>query len=622
MTGLFPGPKLRLLAALATIALAAPGWSSSAVARSPHDAIGCGERLASPSSQVGSRCRLRPDTAISAGSAIRAPVGSTVSFKFSSTRARSRFQCRTRKLRTWSPCKSPTRYNLSSPGLHRFSVRAVGPDGLADLTPARTVVKVGPELGESPRGADAPRTGKPTGAVGVADTSAPPAPGELPIGGEAPTWLWGAPFTSSGVWAEPLPASAPVDPESAAMIDTLVTKLEEELVAGTGPRLGADTRTPLYRVGADQPRVPVQLDTGPWGYRLAEKLAEGVPIPPGTEPVAGTDRAMAVWQASSDTYWEFFRMQQALHGPQFARAAKVTEGCSLPQGAYAYEVTAFNESGETPVEGGRSSATVAEGACIAIQWGPIHGAAGYRVYRSADGSPASYLDSVPAGRSSFPDDGSRSATEVLPPQTNTAVTPGEWHAAYGGIVAEASTSPGYYRNRADFDGSVREQANWGAAATGLPLAAGLITREDIERGSIDHALAIGLSNRSGSSIVRAGSFASPAQRSDGRSFDPASIPEGARLRLDPSLDLGALPLSPFARMLAEAAQRYGMIVQDGSRSTVVYAEDPMPAIRDGQPNFYEARFGKKAYRAVREFPWGHLEVVQMQLCQSSPCLPS
>ncbi|HSR93899.1 MAG TPA: hypothetical protein VLK56_03450, partial [Solirubrobacterales bacterium] len=133
--------------------------------------------------------------------------------------------------------------------------------------------------------------------------------------------------------------------------------------------------------------------------------------------------------------------------------------------------------------------------------------------------------------------------------------------------------------------------------------------------------AIGLANRSGSSIIRAGSFAAPAQRSDGKSVDPDSIPEGARLRLDPQLDLGSLGLSPFARMLAEAAQRYGMIVQDGSQSTVVYAEDPSPSMREGQPNFYEASFGSRLSRAVGELPWGDLEVLQMHLCQRGPCLP-
>lgn len=449
----------------------------------------------------------------------------------------------------------------------------------------------------------------------------PPLVAEPPPPGEPPPPAGGAPFTSSGVWAEPLPPDAPADPDSSPMIDTLTARIQVETEADTGPRLGADTRTPLYRVAPGQARTPVFLDTGPWGDRLAELLAAGVPIPPEAEPVAGADRSMAVWQASTDSYWEFFRMQQALHGPQFARSAKVSEGCSLQAGSYLYEVTAFNAYGETAVEGGSSGANVADGSCIAIKWGPIHGAIGYRVYRARDGAAPTYLTTVLAGTVSLLDDGTSALTGAPPPSKGTAATPEEWHAAYGGLVRQASESPGYYRDLLDAEGAVQEQANWGAAATGLPLAAGLVTREDIERGSIDHALAIGLANRSGSSIIRAGSFASPAQRSDGKSTDPDSIPEGARLRLDPRLDLDSLPLSPFARMLAEAAQRYGMIVQDGSQSTVIYAEDPSPGMREGQPDFYRASFGQNLSRPVRELPWQDLEVLQMHLCQRGPCLP-
>lgn len=619
MTGLLPGPSLRIPAALAMLAIAVLAWSSNAWG-SAHRGSGCGKRL-STASRVGLRCGLRPDTAISGGSGREVPVGSTVSFKFSSTKARSRFQCRTVG-RAWTPCRSPSRYQPTSPGFHRFSVRAVGPGGLADLTPATVDFRVAAGLAGAPSGrGDAVGGAEPTEVANGTGIAEPPgAEGPTAEGEAPPAALNGTPFVVSGVWAEPLPLSAPVDPASTELIGTLMTKLEEERVAGTGPRLGADSRTPLYRVGANQPLIPVFLDTGPWGYRLAEKLAAGVPIPAGAEPVAGTDRAMAVWQQHTDTYWEFFKMQQALHGPQFARSAKVSEGCALQEGTYSYEVTAFNLNGETQVEGGRAGASVADGACIAIQWGPVHGATGYRIYRGRDGSAATYLGTVAGVQSSFLDDGLGTPISTLPPAANTATTPGEWHAAYGGMIEDASASPGYYRNLVDSNNAVQEQANWGAAATGLPLAAGLITREDVDRGSIDHALAIGLSNRSGSSIIRAGSFASPAQRSDGRSADPTSIPEGARLRLDPSLDIDSLPLSPFARMLAEAAQRYGMIVQDGSRSTVVYAEDPSPAVREGQANFYEAQLGKNVSRAVREFPWAELEVVQMQLCQRSPCI--
>jgi hypothetical protein len=76
-------------------------------------------------------------------------------------------------------------------------------------------------------------------------------------------------------------------------------------------------------------------------------------------------------------------------------------------------------------------------------------------------------------------------------------------------------------------------------------------------------------------------------------------------------------------MLAEAAQRYGIIVQDGSAATVFYGEDPMPYVRKGQPNFYDQLIGPRRPGFLADFPWSHLQVMEMSLCTSParPCGP-
>lgn len=429
-----------------------------------------------------------------------------------------------------------------------------------------------------------------------------------------------APFALSPVWGTPVAATAAPDPDSDRLVAILLARVAAEQAAGTGPRLGTDTRTPLYRVGPDQPTVPVYLDTGPWGDRLAARFQAGVPIPNDAQPVSGSDRALAVWQPATDTYWEFFKMQQSLHVPQFLGAAEVTAGCALSADSYAYAVTAVSANGETnPPAGGANATVSADGGCVALRWRGVSGAGAYRIYRGADGSSPTYLATVAPTLTSFDDDGSAVPDGTAPPSTNTATTPGEWHASYGGVIADVAQSPGYYRDRVGGDGEVLEQSNWGSAATATPLAAGLITKEDIERGSIDHAVSIGLDNSGEDAILRAGQFAFPAQGTDGRSSAPDSIPEGARLVLDPGVDIGALGLPPLARMLAEAAQRYGLIVQDGSMSTVVYAEDPAPYVRAGQPNFYRPLVGSSSVRALRSFPWEYLEVAGMHLCTRHPC---
>ena len=110
--------------------------------------------------------------------------------------------------------------------------------------------------------------------------------------------------------------------------------------------------------------------------------------------------------------------------------------------------------------------------------------------------------------------------------------PSGWQAGWGGAMLHASSSAGVYDSEA-WPGATRF---WGASASSLSIAGGLITFEDLQQGRIDHALSLSIPN------VRAGVYSSPAQRGDGKSPNLLSLPEGAHLRLDPSLDLNGLRL--------------------------------------------------------------------------------
>jgi hypothetical protein len=430
-------------------------------------------------------------------------------------------------------------------------------------------------------------------------------------------------FSGPGIWSTPLKADVPIDPHSPQLVARLLSQIESEQRGGGGPSLGLWGRTSVYEVGPDQPRVPVYLDTGPWGDSLAVRLRAGVPVPAGARPVIGQDHSMAIWQPSTDSYWEFFHMEQQLHAPQFSRSATVSAGCQLPAGNYFYKLTSLNSAGETTAGTPPLKVRVpAAGGCIKIYWSAISGAAGYRIYRGVSESQLRRLAAVGGTRTNFEDDGTLVPEDTAPPAANTAATPGEWHATYGGFVPSVSTSPGYYHDVSDGSGKLIEQWGWGAAATGMPLAGGLITKRDVERGRIDHALSLGLVNSPASSIIRAGAFAFPAQRSDGKSTAPDSIPEGARFMLDPALDLDALHLSRLTRMLADAAQRYGIVVHDGSLGTVIYAEDPSPYVGRGEANFYSPLIGSNSTRAMQDFPWSALRVAQMHLCTRGPCFAS
>jgi hypothetical protein len=176
-----------------------------------------------------------------------------------------------------------------------------------------------------------------------------------------------------------------------------------------------------------------------------------------------------------------------------------------------------------------------------------------------------------------------------------------WHADYGGAIADTSTSPGYYTPQS-WPGA---GSHWGATATSLPVIAGTMLIEELRAGVIPHALAISVP------VARAGVYSWPAQRTDGRSLDPNAVPEGARFRLDPRLNLDALDMHPVTRMLARAAQRYGMVVRDQTGGTVgFYAEDPTPT----GANPYGELFGNQyPTDFLQSFPWDHVQLVQMHL---------
>jgi hypothetical protein len=182
-----------------------------------------------------------------------------------------------------------------------------------------------------------------------------------------------------------------------------------------------------------------------------------------------------------------------------------------------------------------------------------------------------------------------------------------WYARWGGAMQDVPSREGVYSRRVWPHG----KPWWGGWASSLSLVGGLITLEDLERGQINHALAVAIPG------VRAGVFASPAKRTDGESGAPLSLPEGAHLRLDPALDIAALHLPRVTRMIAEAAQRYGIFIVAKGTNVAFSAQDPTPTGTEpygGVQGYFE---GESATRLLASFPWSHLELLKMTLHRES-----
>jgi hypothetical protein len=298
-------------------------------------------------------------------------------------------------------------------------------------------------------------------------------------------------FAPDSVWNAPLRDTAPLDPSSAVLVETLRDTVAQNIADRSGPWISTAGTSPLYTVPVNQPTVRVQLDPGSWKVGLQQTFL-AVPIPADAKPAAGTDAHMTVWQPSTGRLWEFFK------------ARKLADG---------------------------------------------------------------------------------------------------WHANFGGSMQKVTSSPGYYTTDA-WPGL--SQTWWGATATSLPVIAGTMMIKELKAGVISHALAMNIP------WARPNVYSWPAQRTDGKSTDPNAIPEGARFRLDPQLDIDKLNLPPMTRMMAKAAQRYGIIVRDQTGHAIsFFAENPAQYGTNpytGSTGFYRGSYPNPVTEA---FPWQYLQLLKM-----------
>lgn len=93
--------------------------------------------------------------------------------------------------------------------------------------------------------------------------------------------------------------------------------------------------------------------------------------------------------------------------------------------------------------------------------------------------------------------------------------------------------------------------------------------DEVQAGSIRHVLKIAV----GPLLSRDYVFPMVGSDGDYDGNDPAVPPQGIRLRIKPSVDLGALHLEREARVIAQAVQRYGVYIGDSGGSTSLKLED-------------------------------------------------
>jgi hypothetical protein len=211
---------------------------------------------------------------------------------------------------------------------------------------------------------------------------------------------------------------------------------------------------------------------------------------------------------------------------------------------------------------------------------------------------------VPMPTYAEPADGTDAEMTLYQPATDTMWefwrardVGGQWQACWGGRMRHVSASDGIWA------------PHYGVTATGLPFAGGELSVAELQRGVINHVIGIALVDTEKWNV-----YSWPANRSDG--YNPRNlpnrIPEGLRFRLDPDVDVNALPLHPIAKMIAKAAQKYGFVVWDKAGGISIRAENPKRFTLLGQQNPYIVLWnGTPTYRILAGFPWDRLQFLPM-----------
>jgi len=214
---------------------------------------------------------------------------------------------------------------------------------------------------------------------------------------------------------------------------------------------------------------------------------------------------------------------------------------------------------------------------------------------------ARIMHDVPIPANARPDPMEDGHMTVIDPATrcefdlyDAKLTATGWTAAWGNVTSTADS--GIY----PFGLSTR--------GTGFAPLAGMIWPAELRNRRIDHALVFAYP------YTRSGGPMYPATAGDGKTALATALPQGARVQLDPALDLGPLNLTTYERTVAEALQRYGMYLGDTGGALALYAVSP----QSFDTNQYAGLLPDEPYVYLNKIPVNRFRVLKTgpQLAQT------
>jgi hypothetical protein len=171
-----------------------------------------------------------------------------------------------------------------------------------------------------------------------------------------------------------------------------------------------------------------------------------------------------------------------------------------------------------------------------------------------------------------------------------------WTASWGQVTPNVFTGIGNERIGAA-----------SSKGSGMSLLAGIVRAREIRAGVIDHALDFS------SDAVTPSAFRFPANKTDGTNGAgvPATmtIPEGARIRLDPTVNLDAIPgITRGELIVGKALQRYGAFCSDQGGARLAFGFENPAGDPAGNP-YPGAGFAWDYYH-MSHIPWNKLQVLR------------
>lgn len=181
-----------------------------------------------------------------------------------------------------------------------------------------------------------------------------------------------------------------------------------------------------------------------------------------------------------------------------------------------------------------------------------------------------------------------------------------WAVSWGGVYplnGDGSSHNPSYQNGVPW----MQPVSRGTGA-GLSTLFGTIRLSEIRESQINHALVFATDMACGP--ANTGPFRWPATTTDGNGRFSVCIPQGARVQLDPTIDLYAIPgITRGELTVGLTLQRYGAYANDngGCRMCIVF-EVPPGGEKD-PANPYPAAGFAWDYYDMNHLPWGSLRVL-------------